>query len=182
MRSPMSAAVLAAGLAIAAPVQAADSWGLPGEQAAAFEARVVDVLCELTGDCPADCGGGTRQLGLLRDDGTLVFASKGQVFFAGATQELLPYCGRSVEVDGIFAVNRGARVYFVQYVRTGSGQEWQRADRYKAWWAEEFGFAADAPETGQWWNHDPRVEELVAEDGKLGLGPEADRAFLEGQQ
>ncbi len=70
-------AMLAAGLALTVSVfapgsRAADSWGLPGEKEVRFEAKVVDILCELTGDCPADCGAGKRQLGLLKDDGTLV--------------------------------------------------------------------------------------------------------------
>ena len=34
--------------------QAAEEWGIDGEKKARFEAKVVDVLCELTGDCPAD--------------------------------------------------------------------------------------------------------------------------------
>ena len=40
----------------------AESWNLYAEQPARFEAKVVDALCELTGDCPADCGAGKRQL------------------------------------------------------------------------------------------------------------------------
>ena len=48
---------------------AAEEWGLPGEEVVRFEAKVVDILCELTGDCPADCSDGTRQLGLLTAEG-----------------------------------------------------------------------------------------------------------------
>ena len=47
---------------------AAESWGLPEEEKTRFEAKVVDALCELTGDCPDRCGGGKRQLGLLTDE------------------------------------------------------------------------------------------------------------------
>ena len=39
-------------LAAASPAQAAKEWGLPDEVVARFDATVVDVLCELTGDCP----------------------------------------------------------------------------------------------------------------------------------
>ena len=38
---------------IGAPVAwAAEEWGLPREKTARFEAKVVDMLCELSGDCP----------------------------------------------------------------------------------------------------------------------------------
>ncbi|HIM45255.1 MAG TPA: hypothetical protein EYM34_03190, partial [Alphaproteobacteria bacterium] len=53
-------------------VSAADSWGLPGEEEVRFDAKVTDVLCVLSGDCPPDCGGGKRVLGLLKEDGELV--------------------------------------------------------------------------------------------------------------
>ena len=33
----------------------AKEWGLIGEKKARFTARVVDILCELGGDCPAEC-------------------------------------------------------------------------------------------------------------------------------
>ena len=66
--------MIAAGLVcVASPVSAqesqAESWGLLGEQALRFEGKVTDLLCAITGNCPADCGAGKRQLGLLRDDG-----------------------------------------------------------------------------------------------------------------
>ena len=34
-----------------AGVQAAEEWGLPEEEVVRFEAKVVDIVCELTGDC-----------------------------------------------------------------------------------------------------------------------------------
>ena len=55
----------------------ARSWNLWAEQPARFEATVVDILCELTGDCPNNCGDGNRQLGLVRAvDDVLVFPNK----------------------------------------------------------------------------------------------------------
>ncbi|MEL7126991.1 MAG: hypothetical protein AAGK30_12190, partial [Pseudomonadota bacterium] len=55
---------------IATPLAAQDfsegsearSWNLYAEVPAKFEAKVVDLVCEFTGDCPADCGAGKRQL------------------------------------------------------------------------------------------------------------------------
>jgi hypothetical protein len=32
-----------------------------------------------------------------------------------------------------------------------------------------------------WFENDPRVQDLIARDGKLGLGLEADRMYLESQ-
>lgn len=55
---------------------AAESWGLPNEEIVRFEAKAIDVLCELTGDCPADCGAGGRQIGLLTDEGELILPYK----------------------------------------------------------------------------------------------------------
>jgi hypothetical protein len=72
---------------------AAEGWGLPNEEVARFEAKVVDILCELTGDCPVDCGAGGRQLGLLTDEGELVLPTKNMVIFAGAAEELAALCG-----------------------------------------------------------------------------------------
>ena len=46
-----------------ASVEAAQSWSVTGEEKARFDAKVVDVLGELTGDCPAECGAGRRQRG-----------------------------------------------------------------------------------------------------------------------
>ena len=46
---------------------------LSGRENAKFTARVVDVLCELTGECAEKCGDGRRQMGLVReDDGKLL--------------------------------------------------------------------------------------------------------------
>ena len=56
MSRTLIAVLLFAGLLAAAPGRAAEEWGLPEEEVARFEAKVVDVLCELSGDCPAGCG------------------------------------------------------------------------------------------------------------------------------
>lgn len=178
MRGTIYAAVAAVGCFLAVSAQAAQSWGLIGEEEARFEAKVVDVLCELTGNCPADCGGGERQLGLLKDDGTLIMPLKNQVIFAGASAELLPYCGERVVADGLFANNRGHRIFALQFVRKAPDGDWNRANRFQKVWAEEHGVAADSEEAKKWFRHDPRIERLIERDGKLGLGPEADREFL----
>lgn len=149
---------------------AAESWGLPREEKARFEATVVDVRCELAGDCPADCGGGGRQLGLLRPSGELVLPLKNVVPFAGAAGELLEFCGRRVVADGLFSTNRGVRVFALQFVRAAPDGDWRRANRWLGRWADENGVAVDGPEAQQWFRHDPAVRRIIGRDGPLGLG------------
>ena len=103
---------------------AADSWGLEGEKIARFEAKVVDIACELTGNCPANCGAGNRQLGLLTDAGRLVLPTKNQVPFAGAAWELVDFCQKRVVVDGLFVNNRGHEIFALQFVK---GSRWKVA-------------------------------------------------------
>ena len=87
----------------------AKSWNLTGEEKARFEGTVVDVMCELTGDCVESCGDGGRYLGILRTDGELVLANKnGQANFAGPVADLLPFCGKKdVKVRVAGAVKDG---------------------------------------------------------------------------
>jgi hypothetical protein len=165
----------------ASAARAAESWGLPGEQEARFEARVVDLLCELTGDCPADCGAGTRQLGLLRDDGTLVLPLKNQVIFAGAAAELLGFCDRRVVTDGLMVTNRGHTIFALQFVKAAPDGKWQRANRFLPIWAVENGVGPKSATAKRWFENDPRVRDLIARDGKLGLGLEADQKYLDSQ-
>lgn len=175
-------------VALAAPAMAQDfsqgseakPWNLYGEQPARFEARVVDILCELSGDCPPDCGGGARQLGLLRAaDGVLVYPNKNaQAAFTGAALELAPFCGRDVEVDGLMIedADLGARnVYMVQKIRLSGDSEWIAANRWTREWA-----AANpgAKGKGPWFRRDPRVLAAIEENGYFGLGVEAEQPFL----
>ena len=175
-------AMLAIGLALTTgAARAAESWGLPGEEEVRFEAKVVDILCELTGDCPADCGAGKRQLGLLKDDGTLVLPLKNQVAFAGVAAELIGYCARRVVADGLISTNRGYSVFALQFVKGAPDGKWRRANRFLPKWAAENGVGPRSATARRWFENDPRVKDLVARDGKLGLGVEADRTYLESQ-
>ncbi|NNE51656.1 MAG: hypothetical protein HKN30_04560 [Sulfitobacter sp.] len=173
---------------IAAPLAAQDfsegsearSWNLYAEVPATFEARVVDVMCELTGDCPENCGGGERQLGLLRAaDGVLVMATKNnQPAFTGAVVDLLPYCGLSVTVDGLMIDDPeiGARnIYLVQRVKTDGG-DWSKASQFTKVWARE---NPNAKGKGPWFRRDPRILAEIEKHGYLGLGLEIDREFKE---
>ncbi len=179
MRHLTAAAVVVAVLVSAGAARAADSWDLPGEEIVRFEAKVVDVLCELTGDCPADCGGGARQLALLKDDATLVLPLKNQTAFSGATDELNDFCATRVVADGLMVTNRGYTVFVLQFVKTAPEGTWRRANRFLSNWAKHNDLDPDDKKVKRWFEHDPRVAALIARDGKLGLGLEADRKFLE---
>ena len=186
------AAALAALLALPAAAQEPDPyafeagsearpWNLFAEYPARFEARVVDLLCEVAGDCPEDCGGGARQMGLLRAaDGVLVFPNKNnQPLFTGAAAELHPYCGQDVEVDGLLIddPDLGARnIYLVQRIRALGEEEWTTADRWTEAWAER---NPAAEGSGPWFRRDPRVNARIAAEGWFGLGPEEDAAILQ---
>lgn len=159
----------------------ANPWNLYAEQPARFEARVVDVLCELTGDCPSDCGSGARQMGLVRSaDGVLVLALKNnQPNFMGAARELAPFCNQTVTVDGLLIddPDLGARnVYQVQTILPEGASEPVKANRASKIWAEEH---PEAEGQGPWFRRDPRINSIIAEEGYLGLGLEADQAYAE---
>lgn len=176
--------IVVLGLALLAPgaARAAESWGLPGEEKARFEAKVVDVLCELTGDCPDNCGGGKRQLGLLTGEGRLVLALKNMTAFTGAADELIDFCGKEVVADGLFATNRGYTIFALHFVREAPDGKWRRANRFLPKWAEANGLSPEDKKVKQWFRHDPRIKTVLEADGILGLGPEADKAYLESQQ
>ena len=158
----------------------AESWSLYAEKPARFEAVVVDILCELTGDCPADCGAGKRQLGLLRTvDTALIYPNKnGQPVFSGAASELRPYCGKQVEVDGLLLSDPdiGANnIYQIQKIRAVGAKDWVKANQWTKDWQ-----AANAGNTGKdpWFRRDPRVNARIAATGYLGLGTETDATFI----
>lgn len=174
----MSIAMVAAFLALSGVAQAADSWGLPGEEITRFEAKVVDIACELTGDCPAQCGAGKRQLGLLTGAGKLVLPLKNTAPFAGAVEELIDFCGKPVIVDGLMTTNRGYTVFALQFVRAAPDGDWRGGGRWARVWAQKNGLPANDDKAFEWYLHDEDVKALIDKDGKLGLGPEADRKFL----
>ena len=158
----------------------ATPWNPVAEVPARFEAKVVDLLCELAGDCPADCGDGRRQLGLLRSaDGVLIYPNKNsQPAFTGAVVELYPFCGQQVEVDGLMITDPELNVdnvYLVQKVRTVGDAEWTKANQWTKVWAEE---NPDVGGKGPWFRREPRVNSMIEADGYLGLGQDVDDAFI----
>lgn len=180
MRNLFLSSILA--ISFAGVAEAADSWGLTNEEIVRFDGTVVDVLAELTGQPSVDCGGGKHQLGIEKADGTLVLAVKNKLPFAGATGELIDFCGQEVTVDGLMTGHGGTQVLVVQFVRPKGG-EWRGGTRaIGGWktgaWAEANGFAPDGPEVSEWFRHDKRILDALERDGFLGLGEDADRKFL----
>ena len=157
----------------------AKSWGLYGEKKARFTGRVTDALCELTGDCPADCGGGFRQMGIVRDaDGVFVLALKNsQAAFSGAAVDLGLYCNQTVEVDGLIIEQpdlMSRNIFQIQKIRVGDGK-WAKANKFTKVWKQE---TPEAAGKGAWFRRDPRIKALIAESGYLGLGLATDEAFI----
>lgn len=173
-----SLGLLASGQAMAEESKA-KSWNLTNQEKARFQAKVVDIVCELSGDCPANCGAGSRQLGLLKPDGVLVLAGKnGQPLFTGATQDLLPHCGKNVTVDGLFTgLDNGPRFYQVQFIRAEGETKDSKASAWTKHWDAKN--PELAKKKGRWYRKDPQISKLVEKEGYLGLGHPADKEFLE---
>ncbi len=142
---------------------AAQKWGIPHEKPVILRGQVVDLLCVAAGDCAPDCGAGRRQLGLLTAEGTLYPAVKSNVFFAGATLDLLPYCGREVTVDGLVIENPAMTLLFVQSLRGSGEAEWKPARAFIEDWETRNGPARE------WWREDPKVKAVIARDGVFGI-------------
>lgn len=158
----------------------AKTWNLYGEIPARFEAKVVDVLCELTGDCPTDCGAGSRQLGLIRsaDDVMVLPMKNSQPAFTGAAQELAPFCNQVIEVDGLLIEDEeigASNIYLVQRIKSGEA-DWIKANTWTKKWAAKY---PEAKGKGPWFRRDPRIKDVIAAEGYLGLGLEADATYAE---
>ena len=187
------AGALAALIAVQAPSPAvaqdfsegsqAKGWnGLQGREPARFKAKVVDILCELTGECVEKCGEGRRQMGLLREaDGKLILAGKNnQASFNGATVDLYPYCGQTVTVDGLMVGNpelTATKYMQVQLIHREGAENPAQAKRWTRVWNRANPEAAK--KKGPWFRKDPAVAAAIEKNGWLGLGAEADKTFIE---
>jgi len=160
MRALIGTAALAG---LAWPALAAEPWGIPHERAAVLKGRVVDALCHLKGRCAPACGDGKRQLGLALADGRFRLVAKSNVDFAGAINDLSPYCGREIEADGLLIENPAVTLFFVQRLRESAGQDWIVAERFKADWEARNGKAEE------WWRGDPQANRIIAEAGPFGI-------------
>lgn len=163
----------------------AEELGLSGEVKATFSGKVVDILCELSGDCPPNCGDGLRNLGIVRaSDNTLVMVSKNSQFeFNGGTDDLLPYCGKMVDVDGLLLgddTGVEAKIYMAQFIRLTGDTEWIKTTRWTDAWKARNPDVANGK--GPWFRRDPRVLKQIDATGYFGLGHDADDAWRKENQ
>ena len=148
---------------------AANSWGLPDEVEARFDAKVTDVLCVLSGDCPEDCGAGNRLIGLLQDDGTLVLPLKNAGPFTGPTVDLIPFCNQRVTVDGLVH-DQLRRHHLRGSVRAARRRQVARRQRLRPpMGRKERDLEAKDKKARRWMRHDEQILELIEEQGVLGL-------------
>ena len=159
---------------------------LAGRENAKFKARVVDVLCELTGECAEKCGEGRRQMGLVREaDGKLILAGKNrQGSFNGATIDLYPYCGQNVTVDGLLVGDpevTDTKFYQVFLVTREGSDKAAKTSRWTRDWQRRNPDLKDELKKvkNRWFRIDPAVVAAIEANGWLGLGAEADKAFIE---
>ena len=158
----------------------AKTFGFQEEEKALFTGKVVDVLCELSGECADNCGNGNRLLGIVRDaDNKLILPLKnGQFSFNGPVEDLLPYCGKAVDVDGIMVGDAevyGSKFYMVQKIRDAGASEFRKANLWTKAWAKRNEEAAK--KKGPWFRKDPRVLKQIEATGYFGLGHEADKQY-----
>ncbi|MBX2886947.1 MAG: hypothetical protein KTR32_43770 [Granulosicoccus sp.] len=161
--------ISAAGLtACATPVGEVQKWGISGSEVAEFSGEVVDVLCEVSGNCAEQCGAGTRQLGIKTDQGTILIA-KDLNLYTGAAEELWPFCSQQLVVNGQFTESGSTRFFQIQNVRNPDGP-WMSTTRFLEAWAEKNGKSVS--DAKRWYRQDPRVTTVLERDGLLGLGPD----------
>lgn len=158
----IAVAILAAG---ALSVDAASEWGIDHEKKMRVEVKVVDLLCEVTGNCVADCGKGKRQFGLLFDDGKLVPVVKNREPFAGAANDLSKYCNKRIVADGLMIANPKMPLFALQFSRLARDGKWSRANQFGKDWSKAHG----GKKSGQWFREDERVKKLIKEQGVFGI-------------
>ena len=179
----IGALLLAATPMVATPSAAADfsegsqakNWPLKGREKAKFTAKVTDAVCALTGDCPADCGGGKRQMVLIREaDNKMLLTSKNLQFqFQGPNYDLAPHCGKVVEVDGLMVGDDPtlkSKMYQVQLING------EKANGFTQPWKARNPEVAD--KKGPWFRHDPAINARLDNTGFLGLGLDAEKDFI----
>lgn len=164
--------------------QAKGVGGVLGREPAVFTAKVVDVLCELTGDCSDSCGDGMRQMALLREaDGKLVYVGKNSQNFVGGAHELAPYCGQTVKVDGLLVGDpelTPSKVYMIQLLTAEGASEPKKTRTFRKVWLERNPTMADELKANKnrWFRIDPGVMGQIEAHGWLGLGEEADKKYI----
>lgn len=161
----------------------AKEFGLVEEVPATFSGKVVDIACELTGDCPDNCGDANRNLGIIReaDDKLIMVLKNAQFAFNGPAYDLVKYCNKQVDVDGLLIGDieeKGAQFYMLQFIRDKGAADWTKANQWTAGWKAR---NPEAGGKGPWFRRDPRVLKQIKADGYFGLGHEVDQQYADEQ-
>jgi len=144
---------------------AANEWGIDGEEKARFKAKVVDIACEISGSCPANCGDAKRQLGLLKEDGTLLLVPKNLDTFAGAASDLIAFCQKQIIADGLLIKNEKVNMFALQFLRLAPDGEWQRASSFIKNWAKQ----NPEKDADEWYRFDPMIQAEIKKNGVFGI-------------
>ena len=152
-------------LLVSNPGFAADKWGIAHEKVTRVDAKVVDLLCEISGNCAENCGGGTRQLGLLFDDGRLVPVVKNFDIFAGATADLIQFCDQRITADGLLIDDPDMPLFALQFKRLAPDGTWGRANQ----WGKDWSKANGGKASGAWYKSDAMVLSTIKADGVFGI-------------
>ncbi|MBX2839166.1 MAG: hypothetical protein KTR35_20085 [Gammaproteobacteria bacterium] len=158
----------------ATPVGEVQRWSISGVEVAEFSGEVVDILCEVSGNCVEQCGGGERQIGIKTDTETIL-VSKDLNLYTGGAEQLWRFCGSNLVVNGQFTQSGNVRFFQVQNIKEPDG-EWQSATQFLETWAEKNGTTVSAAK--RWYQQDERVTTILERDGRLGLGAEADDEYF----
>jgi hypothetical protein len=143
--------------------QAADSVGGQNEKPLVVTGEVVDLLCEVAKRCVANCGAGTRQLGIKQADGKLLVAAKNTDLFAGPQLDLAPLCGKTITADGLLFENPKMPIFMVQGIKTDpKAAEFTPVDAFVKAWVAKNG------SSDEWFRADPVIKEQIARTGPLG--------------
>jgi hypothetical protein len=89
--------------------------------------------------------------------------AKGNVDFAGGALDLLPFCGRDVEADGLLIENPAITLFFVQGVRADPAMPFMPADAFIRDWTARNGPA------DEWFRKDAEANRIIGETGPYGI-------------
>ena len=101
----------------------------------------------------------------LTDDGKLVPVVKNYDPFAGAVDDLLPFCGKRIVADGLMINSPKMRMFMLQFKKLAKNGKWSRATQFTKNW----GNANPGKKANQWFHHDKRVKAEIARGGVLGV-------------
>ena len=150
-------------------VNAAELLGVNDEKPLQITGKVVDIACNLTRQCPPNCGEGKRQLGLVTDQGVLYLVAKSSAIFAGAVTDLLPFCDKQIEIDGSTTTQFGATLLYVQRLRLVGSDAWLDSENFTKDWEKRNKLPSNDMKVAEWYRQDQTVAAAIKARGRLGV-------------